>query len=247
MSSTLKNLREKGLDFAANGVFIAPNYVSSEQCAVLLSLIDKYRKSNGVPTIHRAAGSRPLHYSVIDGEKIRRDFPEVLGIYEDINQFVVELSGLDLVPLEDEKVACNINITGKGGSYRWHYDRNAVTAILYLNAVGGGETECYPNYRLALGSGRYSVLQRWLDWLLQTAMFRLIFGKLLVVKPVAGTLLVMRGDKCLHSVRPVTGDDDRVNIIASFDVPGAKYAVASQLNDYLYNRDTSALSDANYT
>jgi hypothetical protein len=45
------------------------------------------------------------------------------------------------------------NITPPGGEYRWHYDRNAATAILYLNEVPGGETEMFPNYRLVF---RYS-------------------------------------------------------------------------------------------
>lgn len=41
-----------------------------------------------------------------------------------------------------------------GGEYRWHYDRNAVTAILYLNEVPGGETEIFPNFRLVFRRGR---------------------------------------------------------------------------------------------
>ncbi len=59
--------------------------------------------------------------------------------------------------------------------------------------------------------------------------------------------MIMRGNDCLHSVRPVTGHVDRVNIIMSFDVPGKDYAIAGQLNDYLYTSETSASRDPNYT
>ena len=52
-----------------------------------------------------------------------------------------------MAPIEDAVAARNINVTPPGGEYRWHYDRNAVTAIIYLNEVPGGETEIFANYR----------------------------------------------------------------------------------------------------
>jgi hypothetical protein len=47
--------------------------------------------------------------------------------------------------------------------YRWHYDRNAVTGILYLNEVSGGETEMYSGCRIYLGRYKDTIAQRWLD------------------------------------------------------------------------------------
>lgn len=233
-------------EFASNGYRIESGFLSSERCEQVLASINEYRKHNTLPLIHRPSGGRPLYYSVIDGERISRDFPDVSAIYRDVNKFVRDISGLDLVPLSDEKVACNINITPKGGSYRWHYDRNAVTALLYLNNPGGGETECYPNYRISLPGDFVSRFQHVFDRLLQTAFARSVFGKRVVVEPQAGRVLIMLGNKCLHSVRPMTGSVDRVNIVMSFDIPGKDFAVAGQLNDYLYNTETSASRDPNY-
>lgn len=234
-------------EFTSNGYRIESGFLSSERCEQLLASINEYRKHNTLPLIHRPSSGRPLHYSVIDGERIARGLPEVAAIFLHVNKLVRDISGLDLVPLDDEKVACNINITPEGGTYRWHYDRNAVTALLYLNNPGGGETECYPNYRISLRGGFHSRFQHILDRLLHFAIIRRIFGKLVVIEPQAGRLLIMRGNDCLHSVRPVTGHVDRVNIIMSFDVPGKDYAIAGQLNDYLYTSETSASRDPNYT
>ncbi len=55
------------------------------------------------------------------------------------------------------------------------YDRNAVTAILYLNTVSGGETEMYPEYRIHLGKRKGARFQKWLDVLLQVETGALAF------------------------------------------------------------------------
>ena len=142
-------------------------------------------------------------------------------------------------------MGANVNITPPGGEYRWHYDRNAVTAIVYLNEVPGGETELYPNFRLRLKQ-RYSRLQRWLDRLLQVGLVRRVFGKLVMVAPRRGSLVLMAGNMCLHSVRPVGGDEDRINLILAYDEPGAQFAIEENLDTYLYTEQASAPSDPNY-
>jgi hypothetical protein len=96
--------------------------------------------------------------------------------------------------------------------------------------------------------------QRWLDRVLQAAPVRALSGLRHLVEPAAGKLLVMRGDRCLHSVRPVTGAADRINLVLSYDRPGARYAMADGLNAYLYRPDKATTGsesgkprDPNYT
>ncbi|NEN87483.1 MAG: hypothetical protein F6K48_00455 [Okeania sp. SIO3H1] len=67
-----------------------------------------------------------------------------------MNQVINNVTDRQFFPLNDIQVGCNINITEKGGTYHWHYDRNPITALLYLNKVDGGEIEFYPNYRILL-------------------------------------------------------------------------------------------------
>jgi hypothetical protein len=231
--------------FNSAGVFVADDVIDAAECARLLASIAAYRRQHRVPVIHRAAGGRALHYAVIDGECIRAHLPDVRALYERINRRVDAVAGQPLVPLDDTRVSCNINITPPGGAYRWHYDRNAVTAIVYLNAVEGGETECHPHYRIVLPDAA-SPCQQGCDRVLQWRVLRAAFARRVVVAPAPGRMLVMRGNRCLHSVRPVRGRRERINLVMSFDRPGARYAAADRLNAYLYQHDAAWRGDPNY-
>lgn len=232
--------------FISSGLKLIDDYLTADECTALLGSIAAYRSKHDDVQVDRGGGERPLRYSVIDGVQVKEYLPDVSGLYAQVNELVNEISGSDLVPLENERVGCNVNIMGAGNTYRWHYDRNAVTAILYLNDVAGGETECYANYRISLGNARFSKFQRMLDGALQPEPVRKIFGRHRMISPKAGRLLVMRGDRCLHSVRPVTGDDQRINIVMSYDLPGARFPVDKKLDGYLYSRENTDNSDPNY-
>jgi hypothetical protein len=211
-----------------------------------VSQISEYRRKHELPLIERASGELPLRYAVIDGDQIVESLPEVLRVYEQTTRIVKKLWRGKVEPLVDRKVACNINITQPGGSYRYHYDRNAVTAILYLNEIEGGETECYPDYRLPLARSNYSTLQQKLDRVLQSRVVRSLVANQLLVRPRAGRLLIMQGNRCLHSVRPVRGETDRLNIVMSYDRPNAQFEVADDLNAYLYSSAPTSTTDPNY-
>ena len=232
---------------ATQGFGAQASFLSEDDCSVLLNQIAAYRSTHELPEVYRAAGDRPLHYRVIDGECISADLPDLISLYARINIIVNEAMGEELVPLEDLRVGLNVNVTPAGGTYRWHYDRNAVTAILYLNAVPGGETEIYPNYRLFMEGARYSALQRIADRVLEMRIVRGMFGRLVQVAPETGLLVAMRGNRCLHSVRPVEGDADRINVIMAYDLPGAQFEVAPQLDRYLYESEVTTEADPNYS
>lgn len=235
-------------ELTIKGYLIKDEFISQQKCEDLLSLIDNYRQQFATPKIYRNVKPIPLSYSVIDGEKIKSHLTEIQNLYETCNKFVNNIMGEELFPLQNTQVGCNINITNKGGTYRWHYDRNAVTAILYLNEVDGGEIECYPNYRIILNKLRFSRFQSFLDRILQISFVRNIFGKRITIKPKPGLLLVMCANKCLHSVRPVSSenDNDRINIVMAYDISGASFTIEKQLNTYLYSSDNIQVLDPNY-
>lgn len=231
---------------ATQGFGAQADFLSEDECSALLNQIAIYGSTHELPEIYRASGDRPLHYRVIDGECIAADLPDLISLYARINIIVNEAMREELVPLENRRVGLNVNVTPAGGTYRWHYDRNAVTAILYLNAVPGGETEIYPNYRLFMEGTRYSALQRAADRVMEMRLVRGLFGKLVRVAPEPGLLVAMRGNRCLHSVRPVEGATDRINVIMAYDRPGAQFAVAPQLDQYLYEEQAAVETDPNY-
>ncbi|MGD1716105.1 2OG-Fe(II) oxygenase [Dapis sp. BLCC M172] len=232
-SQITKSLEE----FQTTGYFLQENFLSQTECDSLLQLIFDYRQTNSVSKIYRNIKPIPLNRSVIDGKIIQSQIPEVQKLYETVNQVINNLTNKQLFPLQDIQVGCNINITEKGGTYQWHYDRNAITALLYLNKVDGGEIEFYPNYRITLPSAKFSRFQSVIDRVKQLSFFRHTFGKQIIIKPQPGLLLVMAGDKCLHSVRPVTEVKERINIVMAYDLPNASFVIKEKLNTYLYNSE----------
>src|SRR5215216_2382134 len=234
------------MDLRSRGIFVVRNFVDSSTCTRLLHRINHYREQQTIPVIYHESGERPLNYSVIDGERISRDLPELWELFRTVTSFIKAAGAKDIEPLSDTRVACNVNITPRGGTYRYHYDRNAVTAILYLNETEGGETECYPNYRLDFWKKRYPHSQQRLDKLLQLPVLRRLSCKETWVRPESGKLLVMRGNRCLHSVRPVRGERERVNIVMAYDYPNARFEVSDELNNYLYDGQRLRVADPNY-
>src|SRR5262249_24344932 len=137
--------------FQDTGLILVEAYVSSAECAGLRAAIAAYRSAHDLPLIHRPQRGRSLRYSVIDGHRIRQSLRLLVELSARVEKLTRDSTGLDLVPMGNPTANLNVNVTAPGGEYRWHYDRNAVTALLYLNAVAGGEIELYPNYRVHLG------------------------------------------------------------------------------------------------
>ena len=226
-----------------HALLIRDEFISSSTCRDALDVINNYRQHVSLPVITRPTVPRPLCYSVIDGYQILDSLPQIQRLHEKTTRLIKRMFGDRIEPLADQQVACNVNITHPGGSYRYHYDRNAVTAILYLNETSGGETECYPDHRLQV---RSTDLQRAMDRVFTNEVFRWIFARQVLVRPRTGRLLVMRGNRCLHSVREVSGSTHRINLVMSYDVKGAQYANSDQLNSYLYNVEAGPPEDPNY-
>lgn len=232
--------------FARRGIQVVDGYLDPSACAELLTSIGRYRQDHELPVIYRRESERSLNYRVIDGDRIIEHFPQLTSLYAAVNRLARDVTSLDLVPLSNQTATVNVNVTPPAGEYRWHYDRNAVTAILFLNEVVGGEIEMYPNYRIYLGKKKHTRFQRWLDSLLRLKIILKGFGRKISLEPRAGMLVVMRGDKCLHSVRAVESSHERLNIIMTFDLPGASFPQADDLDPYLYSLKSTPSFDPNY-
>ncbi len=230
--------------FNLEGYYLEHGFLNRQECERLLSSISEYQEKYTVPVVYRHRQGRSLSYKVIDGKEIQSSLPEIDQLYQDINTIINTSLGTAFTTLKSRQTGVNVNITPPGGEYRWHYDRNEVTAILYLNEVAGGETECYPNYRIYLDNSRYSQLQQGLDYLLEVT--RNFFGKQVLIKPQQGSIFFMKGKHCLHSVQPVLGTSERINIIFAYDSPGASFTIENSLNNYLYNQSSDISSDPNY-
>jgi hypothetical protein len=220
---------------------VLEQFLSHAECDSLLAEVRAYAAAHDVPLIVREHEARTLRYRVIDGDAIHASLPRFVELYARVTEHIRAIDPA-LEPLANQTASVNVNITPPGGEYRWHYDRNAVTAILFLNRCEGGETEMYPGFRLRVGQ-KDSLLQRMLDRMLRA--FRR-FATLVVVTPEPGRMIVMRGDRCLHSVRRVIRGDDRVNVVMTFDPPGARFRAEQGLDPYLYSSAAAKPGDPNY-
>ncbi len=231
-----------------SGYVLRDDYLDRDSCRELLGAIAEYRKANPLQEIHRDMRGRSLHYSVIDGLAIRDHLPQIWDLYIGrVNEMVRNLVGEDVVPLASSRVGVNVNVMPPGRSeYRWHYDRCAVTAIIYLNEVEGGETEFYPRLRWLLSNQERVRTQKALDRLARSWLARSIRSKKVTVRPKPGRLVLMEGNRCWHSVRGVQGTRDRINVILAYDVEGSSFAAEEALDAYLYTMGETVEKDPNY-
>jgi len=233
-------------DFWKEGVSQQPNFLSTTECEKHCESVLALDHAIGLPLIERRVRERSLRYKVVDGLIIAKAISEIDDLSQRVQDALDRTCGPGLIPMDDTVAARNINVTPPGGEYRWHYDRNAVTAIIYLNEVPGGETEIFANFRLLFRDGRHQRLQQRLDSMLQQRLVRRLFGHQKLVVPHQGTLLIMRGKTTLHSVRAVLGNKDRITVVLSYDFPGQDHK-RKTLNDYLYTSSPPTEGDPNYS
>jgi hypothetical protein len=224
---------------------VVDHFLDETTTARLLADIEGYLAVHDAPLVHREHAGRGLHYQVIDGNRVERFLPSLEVLYRQVNGLVNDLLAVQVVPLGSHRVGLNVNITPPGGSYRWHYDRNALTATLYLNHVSGGDLELCPNYRISRGNDARRPA-RAADRLLQVPGVMRLFGRKVRVHPEPGVLVVMRGDRCLHSVSEVTGRRRRINVVMAYDEIGRVSQEGDELDTYLYSQDDVRSADPNY-
>jgi hypothetical protein len=98
----------------------------------ILRSIQAHAGLNAPPPVERDSGRRPLHYRVIDGLALRDHVPQLEASSREVNGVRQRADGRPLAPMQNPQAQLNVNITPPGGSYRWRYDRNAVTPTTCL-------------------------------------------------------------------------------------------------------------------
>ncbi len=237
----------KKSNFQSSDYEIIDDFLNLEECEELLNLIFTYKKHHRVPEIYRPMKPKSLRYSVIDGEQIKKHLLKIWFLQNRVYELVRKITKTKLVLLSNTRASVNINIMRrKYSEYRWHYDRCMVTAMLYLTNVEGGEIEMYPNYRIHLKNKNFFRAQRMFDRFLQMKFVRNGLRKKILIKPQSGRLVIIKGNRCLHSVRALQGERERINIIWAYDSPNAQFSMENGLDSYLYTKEKQISSDPNY-
>jgi hypothetical protein len=73
-----------------------------------------------------------------------------------------------------------------------------------------------------------------------------VAGRKVSIEPVPGRLLVMNGQRSLHSVTAVRGGADRVIVVTSFDDDEVAARHGDELDTYLYSSQPMSAGDPNY-
>jgi hypothetical protein len=220
--------------------------MDSDRCSSVLQEIETYRQAHHIAEIKRQCGERSLDYGVIDGIQVKDHLPLVTGIGTEVQREIAQLLNVEIRPIT-ERAAINVNVTRTRGEYRWHYDRNDISAILYLNSVSGGALEFYSNYRILLEASNRGHSQEMLDGLMQFRLIRKLFGKKTTLQPEPGMLFIFDGVKTLHSVAPVLSEQERICIVLAYDRTDSASRKNYSLDSYLYSESEWKDSDPNYS
>jgi hypothetical protein len=76
------------------------------------------------------------HYSVIDGKTLKTEMPSLFGWYEGARFALAAIVCRPVIVSPYPLSAINIKRYGPGDEQGWHFDTNAVTALLYLTDDG---------------------------------------------------------------------------------------------------------------
>lgn len=75
------------------------------------------------------------HYSLLDGDAVRRVLPELFGWYHGIRWWAEDVTERSVIVSPYSRSSVNVKLYSGGDAQDWHYDSNALTALLYLTAT----------------------------------------------------------------------------------------------------------------
>lgn len=226
------DLSALGARLRRDGYVLVEDYLPREEGETLLAAI------RAVPPrvqVDRRGVFGRLRFDTFNGAEAEAAVPALTGLYARVNDLVDTLTGARFAPLDDRRIGLSVNITPPGGQFSFHYDRNEITAVLYLSSVEGGQMERLPRYRPLL-PGRRAGWRKWaqrgLDVALWPEPMRRVLGRPVSIEPRPGRLLVMEAARGLHGVRPVQGNQTRYSVQLAYDRPGVVFSEASTRDYY---------------
>lgn len=226
-------------EFFHKGYTVFDDFLSPEEVKEVLDSIERYRETNReLLQVERRDLIATQVFKTIVGEDCENNVALISDLWRKrILALSTELAGIELTPINDAAIGVNINITERSGQISFHYDRNEVTGVLYLQGCTGGELECYPHYRVLLPN-RYiwyvKPFQRFFDLIWRTPLaLWVVRGRREVIEAKPGRLVMMRGWLALHRVRPVEPGANRIAGVFCYDKPDVKWEEWNSADNYV--------------
>lgn len=166
-------------------------------------------------TSREPANSEGSDVFIVDGDIIKSKLKWLYDLYSnEILKFVNKSFKGNFKASSDSKSAININILkGENARYEWHVDSNPVTGLLFVTThspIEGGE--------LVFRAKKES----------------------LIINPIRGVFIAFDAREIPHSVLPLMSSKDRISIPMNFYFKDKKQARPSDLDEYLYKKNTTS-------
>ncbi len=155
-------------------------------------------------------------YRVLDGDRLRRDLPELVELgARRVRPAAEAFAGAPLAPFGSSKRALRVQVYARRRhGFRWHLDGHDYVGLLTLRNTNRGQTQFLAPALSRVGRFAlyplYPVPQ----------VFSLLPRR--VVEPAVGDLLLMRGRRALHRGVTLAEDGERVTAVFAFDAPGKR-------------------------
>ncbi len=224
LSPALPLSEELRLHFHANGFALVRDILPHEVVAEMRRTARDFAMRVG-KNIRQSNDGHVLSYTVVAGEMIRDRFPDLFSFYEtpEMRQWIRVLTGANGIYLSRNlRSAVNINSMRETGQiYRWHFDAVPYTAILFLTTSAPAD------------GGALEIAIRNVD----RAAALPQNGAEFCILPLAGTLLLMDGTRCLHRAAPLLRETLRLTVPMVYPVV-ADDTRPSGLDEYLYRPES---------
>ena len=214
------------------------NFFRRHRFALLPTLLDSGTASNwadlcknlltkyGIHIERKVSGKR-LSYTVVTGEIIRQHASEIYNFYRSraMRNLIRWITGAGKIYASRHlRSSININYLHKPRHvYRWHFDAEPYSSILFLaslNREDGGALRIRPVEKGASKNSSNTVKTR--------------RGRVISIKPEAGSLVIMDGTVCAHSVASLRKECNRITLaMVHPNVLGRPRP--EKLDEYLYD------------
>ena len=228
------------IEFHYFGNIQIDNYLNSIELSEIKHKIESIVEQGDISVVDQDNLLRTQKFYTKLGSEISKEIPKVNELYtKKIKGLIDQLFGPQFAPLNNKDIGLSLNITPKSGLLSYHYDRNEITAILYIQGCDGGDLELYPRFRILLPNRYHPFVlqfQRILD-----IFFRLPFilkfrsKQRFLIKPKSGLLVIMQGSRCLHRVLPVVGEKSRIAFVFCYDKPTVVWTRENAKDYYGFN------------
>lgn len=211
--SVLTGLRR---DFARNDYVALPGLFSAPLAfATLKAEVERLGQFAAKKNFVMSGYNTPRVMATVGGRAIRRESSLLTEMYAeaDLNLLVSRIAGRQVYPCNDQNEWMVINrLEGQGKTHGWHLDDPAYAMVIFVEAPApgqGGEAEFIPDWRRLcgrLGENPEGDVEA------AVAGCREL-GLIQSKSHAAGDAYLLRADRCLHRVAPLTAEGARRVIV----------------------------------